>query len=177
MTVNGAELGAGASLVIPEPVNTSDTPFTEPTYYPDYDEDAEVLPPASEEAPEEADLYMVTCRTLNVRAGGSTAFSKLGTLSRGTILTGTLENGWLRFLYNGETAYCSADYLQKVEGGLDDLRVICRTLNVRSGPSMSFDKIGTLSRGTAVEVLEVLNGWYKIVFGDGEGYVSALYLG
>lgn len=56
-------------------------------------------------------------------------------------------------------------------------RRFCRTLNVRSGPSTSFDKIGTLSRGTAVDALEVLNGWYKIVFGDDEGYVSALYLG
>ena len=65
--------------------------FIEPTYYPDYDEDVDYLPPAedeeAEEAPEETqDLYMVTCRTLNVRLGGGTGYARIGTLSRGTIL-------------------------------------------------------------------------------------------
>lgn len=175
ITVNGTKLGAGESIVIPVPA-VGGGGSNEPDYYPDYDEDVDYLPPVSEEEPEGKDLYMVTCRTLNVRTGDGTTFSKLGTLSRGTILTGSLENGWLKFNYNGKTAYCSADYLQKVEGDLDGLTVTCRTLNVRSGPSTNYDKIGTLSRGTAVDVLDVLDGWYKITFGDGEGYVSALYL-
>ena len=121
--------------------------------------------------------YLVTCGTLNVRSGVGTQYGKLGTLSRGTKLTGQMENGWLKFSYEGQTAYCCGDYLQKVTGTPDGLTVICRTLNVRSGPSTSYSKIGTLSRGTFVDVLETLEGWYKIAFGDGEGYVSALYLG
>ena len=83
----------------------------------------------------------------------------------------------MKFSYEGQTAYCCGDYLQKVTGTPDGLTVICRTLNVRSGPSTSYSRIGTLSRGTFVDVLEMLEGWYKIAFGDGEGYVSALYLG
>ena len=121
--------------------------------------------------------YLVTCDTLNVRSGAGTQYGKLGTLSRGTKLTGQMENGWLKFSYEGQTAYCCGDYLQKVTGTPDGLTVICRTLNVRSGPGTSYSKIGTLSRGTFVDVLETLEGWYKIAFGDGEGYVSALYLG
>ena len=156
--------------------------FIEPTYYPDYDEDVDYLPPAEdeeeEEAPEETqDLYMVTCRTLNVRLGGGTGYARIGTLSRGTILEGELENGWLKFAYNGQTAYCSADYLAKIDGDLTDMHVTCRTLNVRAGAGTNFEILGTLSRGTEVEILDVLPGWYEIEYLGGVGYVSAAYIG
>lgn len=131
----------------------------------------------TEDGQTEEVYYLVTCDTLNVRSGAGTQYGKLGTLSRGTKLTGQMENGWLKFSYEGQTAYCCGDYLQKATGTPDGLTVICRTLNVRSGPGTSYSKIGTLSRGTFVDVLETLEGWYKIAFGDGEGYVSALYLG
>ncbi len=156
--------------------------FIEPTYYPDYDEDVDYLPPAededAEEAPEETqDLYMVTCRTLNVRLGGGTGYARIGTLSRGTILEGELEDGWLKFPYNGQTAYCSADYLAKIGGDLSGLHVTCRTLNVRAGAGTNFEILGTLSRGTEVEILDVLPGWYEIEYLGGVGYVSAAYIG
>ena len=156
--------------------------FTEPQYYPDYDEDVDYLPPAedeeAEEAPEETqDLYMVTCRTLNVRLGGGTGYARIGTLSRGTLVSGELEDGWLKFAYDGGTAYCSADYLARVDGDLTGLHVTCRTLNVRAGAGTNFEILGTLSRGTEVEILDVLNGWYEIEYLGGEAYVSAAYIG
>ena len=156
--------------------------FIEPTYYPDYDEDVDYLPPAedeeAEEAPEETqDLYMVTCRTLNVRLGGGTGYARIGTLSRGTLVSGELEDGWLKFAYDGGTAYCSADYLARVDGDLTGLHVTCRTLNVRAGAGTSFEILGTLSRGTEVEILDVLPGWYEIEYLGGVGYVSAAYIG
>ena len=171
ITVNGDSLGVGSSTTIK-------SPFTEPEYYPDYDEDVDYLPPVDEEEPEETeDLYMVTCRTLNVRLGGGTGYAKIGTLSRGTVVSGELENGWLKFTYNDQTAYCSADYLAKVDGDLTDMHVTCRTLNVRAGAGTNFEILGTLSRGTEVEILDVLNGWYKIEYLGGEAYVSAAYIG
>ena len=136
------------------------------------------LPPVDEEEPEEADdLYMVTCRTLNVRLGGGTGYARIGTLSRGTVVSGELENGWLKFTYNGQTAYCSADYLAKIDGDLTDMHVTCRTLNVRAGAGTNFEILGTLSRGTEVEILDVQSGWYKIEYLGGEAYVSAAYIG
>ena len=159
----------------PEQPSAPESSFTEPSYYPDYDEDA----PAEEEQPEEeeAPLYMVTCRTLNVRLGGGTGYARIGTLSRGTILEGELENGWLKFPYNGQTAYCSADYLAKIGGDLSGLHVTCRTLNVRAGAGTNFEILGTLSRGAEVEILDVLPGWYEIEYLGGEAYVSAAYIG
>ena len=179
ITVDGEPVAPDGSITIPapeQPSEPSNPSFTEPTYYPDYDEDS--LPPVDEEAPEEArDLYMVTCRTLNVRLGSGTGYARIGTLSRGTILEGELEDGWLKFPYNGQTAYCSADYLARVDGDLTDMHVTCRTLNVRAGAGTNFEILGTLSRGTEVEILDVLNGWYKIEYLGGEAYVSAAYIG
>ena len=181
ITVNGEPVAPDGSITIPapeQPSEPSNPSFTEPTYYPDYDEDEDSLPPVDEEAPEEArDLYMVTCRTLNVRLGGGTGYARIGTLSRGTILEGELENGWLKFPYNGQTAYCSADYLAKIGGDLTDMHVTCRTLNVRAGAGTNFEILGTLSRGAEVEILDVLPGWYKIEYLGGEAYVSAAYIG
>ena len=162
----------------PEQPSAPDSSFTEPQYYPDYDEDEDSLPPVDGEAPEETrDLYMVTCRTLNVRLGGGTGYARIGTLSRGTLVSGELEDGWLKFAYDGGTAYCSADYLARVDGDLTDMHVTCRTLNVRAGAGTNFEILGTLSRGTEVEILDVLNGWYKIEYLGGEAYVSAAYIG
>ena len=182
ITVNdGTTVEGGKETTIPEPEQPSkpSTPsFTEPEYYPDYDEDVDYLPPVDEEEPEEEqDLYMVTCRTLNVRLGGGTGYAKIGTLSRGTVVSGELENGWLKFAYDGQTAYCSADYLAKIDGDLTDMHVTCRTLNVRAGAGTNFEILGTLSRGTEVEILDVQSGWYKIEYLGGEAYVSAAYIG
>ena len=179
ITVNGEPVAPDGSITIPapeQPSEPSNPSFTEPTYYPDYDEDS--LPPVDEETPEEArDLYMVTCRTLNVRLGGGTGYARIGTLSRGTVVSGELEDGWLKFAYDGGTAYCSADYLARVDGDLTGLHVTCRTLNVRAGAGTNFEILGALSRGAEVEILDVLNGWYKIEHLGGEAYVSAAYIG
>ena len=51
-----------------------------------------------------------------------------------------------------------------------------KTLNVRSGASTSYDKIGTLKANDKVEILGTSNGWYKIDFNGKEGYVSASYI-
>ena len=120
---------------------------------------------------------MVTCRTLNVRLGGGTGYARIGTLSRGTLVSGELEDGWLKFAYDGGTAYCSADYLARVDGDLTGLHVTCRTLNVRAGAGTNFEILGTLARGTEVEILDVLPGWYEIEYLGGVGYGSAAYIG
>ncbi|MBO5165146.1 MAG: SH3 domain-containing protein [Lachnospiraceae bacterium] len=51
------------------------------------------------------------------------------------------------------------------------------TVNVRSSDSEEADKLGKVSRGTKVEVLEQRpNGWTKIVYEGGEGYIKSEFL-
>lgn len=123
-----------------------------------------------------APTYAVICRKLNVRSGPGTSYERIGSLSRGALLSGVLENGWLRFTYNGQTAYVSATYVQKLNGS-GDLCVLCNALNVRTGPSTSYAKLGQLLSGTYVDPLESQNGWYKIGYNGGYGWICADYVG
>ena len=51
-------------------------------------------------------------------------------------------------------------------------------VNVRSGPSTDFKKIGGLTIGEEVSVIAQCNetGWYRILYDDNEAYVSSHYL-
>ena len=51
------------------------------------------------------------------------------------------------------------------------------SLNIRSGPSTDSDRVGVVSRGTIVVILEVTNDeWYRVNYNGTIGYVSAGYL-
>lgn len=54
-----------------------------------------------------------------------------------------------------------------------------QTVNVRSGPSTDFDKVGSLSTNQEVTVTGTCNetGWYRIVLDGSEAFVSNKYLG
>ena len=54
--------------------------------------------------------------------------------------------------------------------------VTCDVLNVRSGPGTSNSVIGSLKRGNSVAVKAKSNGWYKVSYGSGTGWVCGDYL-
>ena len=120
--------------------------------------------------------YMVTASTLNVRTGPSTSYSKASyQLTSGELVAVvSVANGWAQ-LTDGN--YVSAQYLMAVttsdDGSATTMYVTCRTLNVRTGPSTSYSKVGTLSRGTSVEVVGTYGDWAKLSNGY---YVSLSYL-
>ena len=49
-------------------------------------------------------------------------------------------------------------------------------LNIRKDPNEAANVIGTLSDGSACEILETLEGWYKISSGGITGYVKSEYI-
>ena len=49
--------------------------------------------------------------TLNIRSGPGTNYARIGSYKNGVALTGTPTGGWLRHIYNGQTAYVSMQYL------------------------------------------------------------------
>ena len=105
------------------------------------------------------------------RAG--TNFSQIGSLKNGaTVKVESIANGWAK-LENG--GYVSAQYLAEVvdNGEAQTMYVTARTLNVRKGPGTSYAKVGTLSRGTAVQVVGFSGNWAKLSNGY---YVSTSYL-
>lgn len=168
VTANGQTIQKNESLQIPHPKPIAGVVVS----------GGEEEQPGGEEdgSQETAPTYAVICRKLNVRSGPGTSYDRIGSLSRGALLSGVLEDGWLRFTYNGQTAYVSATYVQKLNGS-GDLCVLCNALNVRTGPSTSYAKLGQLLSGTYVDPLESQNGWYKIGYNGGYGWICADYVG
>ena len=48
-------------------------------------------------------------------------------------------------------------------------------MNVRSGAGTSYGVIGNLKKGNSASVVGSTNGWYKIKYGSGYGYISSKY--
>ncbi|WP_309137281.1 S-layer homology domain-containing protein [Romboutsia lituseburensis] len=49
-------------------------------------------------------------------------------------------------------------------------------VNVRKGPGTNYEKLGTLPKGSKVEVVDENNGWAKIKYNNTYAYVSISYL-
>ena len=49
------------------------------------------------------------------------------------------------------------------------------SLRFRSGPGATYEIIGYLDIGAKAELLEELQGWYKVLYDGKEGYISADY--
>ncbi|MCD8082754.1 MAG: SH3 domain-containing protein [Clostridiales bacterium] len=104
------------------------------------------------------------------------------------VVTGETTDGWVPI----EEGYVSAEFVT-VELALDEARKmdlkaqavqkydniliskVQNYLNVRSDPSMNGDSniIGKMTSNAAGEILETLDGWYKIQSGSITGYVTA----
>ncbi|MEG2247083.1 MAG: SH3 domain-containing protein, partial [Peptostreptococcaceae bacterium] len=130
----------------------------------------------------------VNTNSLNIRSGPSTSYSKIGSLSKGSKIEVISEsNGWSKILYNNKGAYVSSRYLDKISSGNNNnesdtetvketKQVNTSSLNVRSGPSTSYSKIGSLSKGSKIGVISESNGWSKILYNNKVAYVSSQYL-
>lgn len=139
----------------------------------------------------------VTASSLTVRADVSTSASKLGSLSRGTVVNVYAElDGWLCIVYNGSIGYISTDYVTLSDysesggsttpgtGGDDalyraqvTLSTASSTLKLRESGSSSADVLTYMPHGTIVEVLSDSGSWYQVrTLGGTVGYCSAQYL-
>ncbi|MBQ4360406.1 MAG: SH3 domain-containing protein [Proteobacteria bacterium] len=150
--------------------------------YTDYKSPEPQQPPAPSFQPFEG---VITAESLNVREGPSTDYTSIGYLHNGDRVTVIGEsNGWYKITYGGREAWISGKYVEKSNGstnpppqqtGTFEVVVSATTLNVRTGPSTDYSKIGALSSGARVTVLEEKNGWYKINYNGQEGWISASY--
>lgn len=130
--------------------------------------------------------YKVTASSLNVRKGAGTSFGVLGQVSNGTTINANAEsNGWVRFNYKNQSGWVSKSYLKAAGGSSGGSSsggsaaksgtVTCTTLNVRNGAGTNYGKIGTLSSGAKFSYTEESNGWLKISYGSGTGWISKAY--
>ena len=156
------------------------------------------------EEEEETELVMEVVKTVkttdvvNVRSSDSIEADKLGSTTKGQILDLIEErvNGWSKVKFEGKEGYIKSEFLEPYEtetivntgengeegeeqttetavtkGKLTD------TVNVRKTASTEGEKLGQLSVGSSVEIIEKMsNGWTKIKYNNGEAYVKSEFI-
>lgn len=130
---------------------------------------------------------------VNVRSGPGNSYSVLTVMSKGTTTANLGQSGgWVKVTVNGKTGYVYSKYLTGSSSASTSTNtnsgttttttsvsktvyVTASSLNVRSGPGTSYSVIGGLSNGKSVSVVGTSNGWYKIQYGSGYGYINSSY--
>lgn len=120
--------------------------------------------------------------TVNVRESDSERAGKLGKVVSGTVVQIVEQqvNGWTHIIYEGKDGYIKSEYLSVAETA-DTSQVIGQVtattnINVRLAPSQNAAKLGILTGGDTVDLLERADGWCKIIYSGQTGYVKEEYV-
>lgn len=125
---------------------------------------------------------------VNIRSGPGTNYAKIGTATKGDVLTITAIQKGGQYLWGkfGTSWICLdyTDYNVVTSESSEDASVVTATgivigadqLNVRSGPGTNYSKVGTLNRGDAVKITlqQSVNG--KMWGLTETGWVSLYYI-
>lgn len=136
--------------------------------------------------------------SLKLRSQGSSSGTVVTTMPNGTTVDVLSEGSeWTQVRTLGGTkGYAATKYIVAINDGgqsptatttttttpSDPNEVVAKgkvtggTVNVRSGPSTTATKLGSVSKDTQVEIISQSNGFYKIVYQNGTGYISADYV-
>lgn len=139
-----------------------------------------------------------TTETVNYRTGAGTSYTKAGSLVKGTSIQ--VEDGysksangytWYRFKYNSKEYYVASKYVTKVSDGSTSggttstptytTYKTTENVNYRTGAGTSYSRVGTLWKGTSVQVENgystKANGytWYRIKVSGKTYYAVANY--
>lgn len=124
---------------------------------------------------------------LRIRAAASTNSEVVGTMIEGTRFDIISKSGqWYNIQYNGITGYVFEEYVDEISLGSNSTSYdvlytgtvydAAPNLRVRSGASLNSSVLGYVLDGATVSIVAVENGWYKIQYNNGYGYVSADYV-
>lgn len=133
-----------------------------------------------------------TVDNLNMRSGGSTSYSVIRKLNKGTEFEIVSESGsWVKIKHEGRLGYVHKDYVLVINTAPSkptppsvsndkvlSVKEVVNTpdLNVRTGPSTSYTKIGVVKKGAKLDVVGEEKGWSKIKYNNGTAFVSNDYL-
>lgn len=115
---------------------------------------------------------------LNVRNRPELKGKKIGLLSRDEIVDILAKkDNWIEIKYNGGSAFVSGDYIESMESfSAMKGRVKADLLNVREQPDLTGVVIGSLVRGTLVDILAWHDEWLEIEFNDSLAFIHRDYV-
>lgn len=125
-------------------------------------------------------MKIVNVENLNFRKGPSTNYEIIQSLHKNTqVEVVPQSDGWTLVRCKGVLGFVSSKYLSdKTVQVVEKVKkyVNVSVLNFRSGSSTKFSIIGTIFKGSEVEVISTSEGWSKIKYNAKEGYVASSYL-
>lgn len=175
--------GSGTGYVHKQYIKILSSTPTNPSNPPKNDPPTHATPPQ--------DKYgRVTASKLNVRTGAGTKNKRVGYVYKGNRVKILATSGaWYKISYGNLTGYAHSDYIQLENTSTTPSKpvetpstsgkqgvVTASSLIVRSGRGTSYSRLGSLKRNTKITILETKNGWHKIKYGSGYGYVHGDYV-
>jgi len=124
----------------------------------------------------------VNADALRLRDSASTEGAILATAPQGdaVVILEDVGNNWYKVDYKAVQGYMSGEFLtvaQKADVAMyGKVDADGSSLNVRSGPATTFDKVAVLPADAVVEIVGIDSGWYKITYNGVTGYVSSEFM-
>lgn len=135
-----------------------------------------------------SDTGKVTANGLRVRKGPGTNFSIIGSLNNGQSVKILSTSGqWIQISSESLQGWVSGEYLRTSSTEIpgksssttktkNTATISADSLNVRDHPSLNARTIGSLKKGTIVEIFEQSNGWTSITYSGRKAWVSSQFL-
>ncbi len=127
-------------------------------------------------------VYATTA--LNVRTGPSTSYPIVGVLQSGQSVTKIGTSGaWYQIYYGSTIAYAHGNYLEtyvttttpSVSTG-DTVMVNYGSVNIRTGPSTDYTRIGVVSAGQTLTRTGIHGNWTQILYNGQTAYIYSAYV-
>jgi len=144
-----------------------------------YSQYIRILQPGEEEAV--TGTGIITASWLNVRSGPGIQHPRTSRLQQGAqVQIVAAEGSWYQIRFDGQTGYVYGGYVSRVpETGRGESRqVLSGTIrvprvNIRSGPTLWSQRMGSLDKGDTIQILGAENGWYFFEYQGAQAYVHA----
>ncbi|MGE7877247.1 SH3 domain-containing protein [Peribacillus muralis] len=132
----------------------------------------------------EAGEITVTSNVVNVREGAGLSFPIVKKLAKGESYPIIKEEGdWFEIRIDSNETGWVANWLVErksdssfTKKGSGQGIITGSSVRVRTGPGTTFQTVGSLTKGTAVDIIEKNQNWTKIKTADFEGWVASDYL-
>lgn len=129
-----------------------------------------------------------TTATVNVRSGAGNNYRVVTCVTKGkAVSTSGATGGWTKVTANGKTGYIASKYLKTGSASVPSSGssnttptsqttiYSTTTLNVRSGPGVSYKIVTSMKKGQSAVKTGVSGSWYKVSVNGKTGYVSGKY--
>jgi len=119
---------------------------------------------------------------LNVRSGPGLNYAVTTQIKKGEKYAVLDEkNGWSKIKIGQAYGWVAGWLISKEKGQATKdskkvfVTITATRLNVRLGPGLNNSVLGQLNKGEQVEILEIQNGWYRLLFHQKTGWIAGQY--